>query len=175
MDPLGKADQCRLCGHLGDIVGRIALLLQNPAHRIGPVDREVPRAIIWLRRVLRTGRLPGDGYAIWSGLQWPGDRLNKLAGPLPDGAKEAIGHGLRAKRSKSGAIGFDLLSTSAADGPARAGRREGLGHGAERLFRHASLATGSRSCARPWGGMRSLRCTPLRSIRPPGSSILLPF
>src|SRR5258706_5407152 len=31
--------------------------------------------------------------------------LKKL---MPDGAKEAIGHGIRAKRSKSGAISFDL-------------------------------------------------------------------
>jgi hypothetical protein len=28
---------------------------------------------------------------------------------MPDDAKEAAGHGLRAKRSKSGAISFDLL------------------------------------------------------------------
>ena len=28
---------------------------------------------------------------------------------LPEDAKEAIGHGVRAKRSKSGAISFDLL------------------------------------------------------------------
>jgi hypothetical protein len=33
---------------------------------------------------------------------------------MPEDAKEAIGHGLRAKRSKSGAISFDLLSTRAA-------------------------------------------------------------
>jgi hypothetical protein len=28
---------------------------------------------------------------------------------MPPDAKEAIGHGIRAKRSKSGAISFDLL------------------------------------------------------------------
>jgi len=28
---------------------------------------------------------------------------------MPEDAKEAIGHGLRTKRSKSGAISFDLL------------------------------------------------------------------
>src|SRR5674476_848473 len=32
--------------------------------------------------------------------------LKKL---VPEDAKEAIGHGLRAKRSKSGAVSFDLL------------------------------------------------------------------
>src|SRR5271170_2427530 len=40
--------------------------------------------------------------------------LKKL---VPEDAKEAIGHGLRAKRSKSGAISFDLLETESADAP----------------------------------------------------------
>jgi len=30
---------------------------------------------------------------------------------VPEDAKQAIGHGFRAKRSKSGAINFDLLTT----------------------------------------------------------------
>jgi hypothetical protein len=38
--------------------------------------------------------------------------LKKL---VPDDAKEAIGHGVRAKRSKSGAISFDLLELEAGD------------------------------------------------------------
>jgi hypothetical protein len=29
---------------------------------------------------------------------------------MPEDAREAIGHGLRAKRSKSGAVSFDLLT-----------------------------------------------------------------
>ena len=29
---------------------------------------------------------------------------------MPEDAKEAIGHGVRAKRSKSGAVSFDLLT-----------------------------------------------------------------
>jgi len=29
---------------------------------------------------------------------------------VPDDAKEAFGHGVRAKRSKSGAVSFDLVS-----------------------------------------------------------------
>jgi hypothetical protein len=33
---------------------------------------------------------------------------------VPDDAKEAIGHGVRAKRSKSGAVSFDILETEAA-------------------------------------------------------------
>jgi hypothetical protein len=28
---------------------------------------------------------------------------------MPEDAKEAVGHGVRAKRSKSGAVSFDLL------------------------------------------------------------------
>ena len=33
---------------------------------------------------------------------------------MPEDAKEAIGHGVRAKRSTSGAISFDVLDTEAA-------------------------------------------------------------
>jgi hypothetical protein len=31
---------------------------------------------------------------------------------MPEDAKEAIGHGIRAKRSKLGAVSFDLLVTA---------------------------------------------------------------
>ena len=34
---------------------------------------------------------------------------------MPEDAKEASGHGVRAKRSKSGAIGFDLLAPEDSD------------------------------------------------------------
>jgi predicted phage-related endonuclease len=40
--------------------------------------------------------------------------LKKL---VPEDAKEAMGHGLRAKRSKSGAVSFDLVETESADAP----------------------------------------------------------
>ena len=33
---------------------------------------------------------------------------------MPEDAKEAIGHGVRAKRSKSGAVSFEVLDTEAA-------------------------------------------------------------
>jgi hypothetical protein len=33
----------------------------------------------------------------------------ELKGLMPEDAKEAIGHGIRAKRSKSGAVSFDVL------------------------------------------------------------------
>ena len=32
---------------------------------------------------------------------------------MPEDAKEATGHGIRAKRSKSGAVSFDLLDVEA--------------------------------------------------------------
>jgi predicted phage-related endonuclease len=38
----------------------------------------------------------------------------ELKGLMPEDAKEAIGHGVRAKRSKSGAISFDHLTTTEA-------------------------------------------------------------
>ena len=38
---------------------------------------------------------------------------SELKGLMPEDAKEAIGHGIRAKRSKSGAISFDLLDVEA--------------------------------------------------------------
>jgi len=39
----------------------------------------------------------------------------ELKALVPEDAKEAIGHGIRAKRSKSGAISFDLLEMEASD------------------------------------------------------------
>jgi hypothetical protein len=35
----------------------------------------------------------------------------ELKGLMPEDAKEATGHGIRAKRSKSGAVSFDVLGT----------------------------------------------------------------
>ena len=46
---------------------------------------------------------------------------------MPEDAKEAIGHGIRAKRSKSGAISFDLLGGQPCTGP-RAGQGAGGAH-----------------------------------------------
>ena len=41
----------------------------------------------------------------------------ELKALLPDDAKEAIGHGVRARRSKSGAVSFDVLDQEAAHAP----------------------------------------------------------
>jgi hypothetical protein len=40
--------------------------------------------------------------------------LKKL---VPEDAKEAVGHGLRARRSKSGAISFDVMDLEVAGAP----------------------------------------------------------
>jgi predicted phage-related endonuclease len=41
----------------------------------------------------------------------------ELKGLMPEDAKEAIGHGIRGKRSKSGAVSFDVLSVEADHAP----------------------------------------------------------
>ena len=41
----------------------------------------------------------------------------ELKSLMPEDAKEAIGHGLRAKRSKSGAVSFDLLDAEVGHAP----------------------------------------------------------
>jgi hypothetical protein len=41
----------------------------------------------------------------------------ELKALIPEDAKEAIGHGVRAERSKSGAVSFDLLKTKATHAP----------------------------------------------------------
>ena len=41
----------------------------------------------------------------------------ELKSLMPEDAKEAIGHGVRAKRSKSGAVTFDVLETEASHAP----------------------------------------------------------
>jgi predicted phage-related endonuclease len=42
---------------------------------------------------------------------------SELKNLIPDEAKEAIGHGVRAKRSRSGAVSFDVLETEATHAP----------------------------------------------------------
>lgn len=39
---------------------------------------------------------------------------SELKALMPEDAKEAIGHGIRGKRSKSGAVSFDLLEAEVA-------------------------------------------------------------
>jgi hypothetical protein len=42
---------------------------------------------------------------------------SELKALMPEDAREAIGHGVRAKRSKSGAVSFDVLETEATHAP----------------------------------------------------------
>jgi putative phage-type endonuclease len=42
---------------------------------------------------------------------------SELKALIPEDAREAIGHGMRAKRSKSGAVSFDVLDTEASRAP----------------------------------------------------------
>jgi hypothetical protein len=41
----------------------------------------------------------------------------ELKGLMPEDAREAIGHGIRAKRSKSGAVSFDVLRIEGSHAP----------------------------------------------------------
>jgi hypothetical protein len=41
----------------------------------------------------------------------------ELKGLVPEDAKEAFGHGIRAKRSKSGAVSFELVEAEVSDAP----------------------------------------------------------
>jgi len=45
------------------------------------------------------------------------DAKTELKGLIPEDAKEAIGHGIRAKRSKSGAVSFEVLSMEGSHAP----------------------------------------------------------
>jgi hypothetical protein len=42
---------------------------------------------------------------------------SELKALMPEDAKEAIGHGVRGRRSKSGAVSFDVLTMETADAP----------------------------------------------------------
>ena len=105
----------------------------------------------------------------------------ELKNLMPEDAKEAIGHGLRAKRSKSGAVSFDLVGEEERDAavPVNRSRASPLlwprrrpnsstrkspwwGRSARMIpaevsgcsaMRRCRLA--STSCARPWASMKS--------------------
>jgi hypothetical protein len=42
---------------------------------------------------------------------------SELRALMPEDAKEAIGHGVRGRRSRSGAVSFDVLSSEVAHAP----------------------------------------------------------
>jgi hypothetical protein len=41
----------------------------------------------------------------------------ELKGLMPEDAKEAFGHGVRAKRSKAGAVSFEVIAAEVSDAP----------------------------------------------------------
>ena len=123
----------------------------------------------------------------------------ELKSLMPEDAKEAIGHGVRAKRSKSGAVSFDLSARRAAmqrssesigllaaalakaqaelTNPEKSLvatiRPNGPGEG-ERSFRYAPLSSGLDIVRKTLASMRSRPSRPPRSTRPPASSISPP-
>ena len=114
----------------------------------------------------------------------------ELKGLMPEDAKEAAGHGVRAKRSKSGAISFDLLArrtamqrsseTIGAIAAALAKAQAELANPEKSLmatirashpresdqtFRYAALSAASTSSANRSAGTKSQPCRPRRSTR----------
>ena len=122
----------------------------------------------------------------------------ELKSLVPEDAQQAIGHGVRAKRSKSGAISFDLSRAPRAAAMQRSSPSIGTwlrplprpkansstrrSHwlppsaemdqgGRNRTFAMRHYRAGSTLCARSWASMRLRRCRRPPSTRPPGSSI----
>ena len=114
---------------------------------------------------------------------------------MPEDVQQAIGHGVRAKRSKSGAVSFDLLKvedaklqrSSGSIGNLAAALAKAQGEltnpekslvatipsnspgGTEKTFRYASLSSGLDIVRKVLGSMRSPPCRRPASIRLPVS------
>jgi hypothetical protein len=82
-------------------------------------DAEPPRARIAAVRVvdMSTSNAWGEFAAIYCRTRGAAvsheQAKTELKSLIPEDAREAIGHGIRAKRSKSGAISFDVMSVEA--------------------------------------------------------------
>jgi predicted phage-related endonuclease len=80
-----------------------------------PINAEAPRARIEAIRIVDMNS--SNSWAEFAGLFRDTRRAHfdheraktELKGLMPEDAREAIGHGLRARRSKAGAISFDLI------------------------------------------------------------------
>src|SRR5262249_11242461 len=84
---------------------------------------EPPRPRIEAARIVDMS--PSDAWAEFSGVfrrtreayLEHENAKTELKALMPEDAKEAIGHGIRAKRSKSGPVGFDVLSMEGSHAP----------------------------------------------------------
>src|SRR6516164_4444454 len=83
---------------------------------------------------------------------------SELKALMPEDAKEAIGHGLRAKRSKSGAVSFDVLEMETVAALASA-----LAKAQAELVNPEKSLTATIRNGRPGDGERSFRYAPLSS------------
>src|ERR1700730_18582289 len=81
---------------------------------------------------------------------------------MPEDAKEAIGHGVRAKRSKSGAVSFDILDTEAAS-ESFAALAAALAKAQAHLVNPEKSLTAAIRPLRPGETARSFRYAPLSS------------
>jgi hypothetical protein len=84
-------------------------LPRPPVEAVRVADMSASNSWAELAALFRATRAPAAAHEKAKG------GLKKL---VPDDAKEAFGHGLRAKRAKSGAITFEMLSWEGDDGVA---------------------------------------------------------
>ena len=90
----------------------------------------------------------------------------ELKGLMPEDAKEAIGHGIRAKRSKSGAVSFDLLSVEGGHAEVQSIHRQpggGLGQGAGRTGQSGEIPVSDHSLGGRGRAEQTFRYAPLSS------------
>src|SRR5262249_23860250 len=91
---------------------------------------------------------------------------NELKALMPEDAKEAIGYGMRGKRSKSGAVSFDVLTTEVAHAPSSesvAALASALAKAQAELVNPEKSLTATIRSGRPGEGERSFRYAPLSS------------
>ena len=92
----------------------------------------------------------------------------ELKGLMPEDAKEAVGHGIRARRSKSGAVSFDLLAPSRRramqrSSPSIAALATALAKAQIELANPEKSLTGKIEPQNGEGGARQFRYAPLSS------------
>jgi hypothetical protein len=61
----------------------------------------------------RSGRRTSRQISLWAAFLDHERAKTELKGLMPEDAREAFGHGVRAKRSKSGAVSFEMIEAEA--------------------------------------------------------------